>query len=156
MTQTETYQLVPFQHQEKVTNLDEERDHAAPRPPIVARKFSPSIKVTLASSIPDHTVDQASSSNALAHWHRTCSAIKLRLRDSRHAPLVEQRWLFTNVDWILDQSLVVITKKRQYGPPHIMDFTYSCPASRQRTVVLASSVRRADRTSPAIPHPTTM
>lgn len=139
---------------ESSTRFHEIWQQSFPIPSRVPEGF-PRIVVVFASPIPAHGIENTSTTKYLSLRHRPCGTIKLHLGNGGKVPIVLSTDVRTNIDWILDYGLIVITRIIRLSSWWSQK-TYASPASMQSTVTDASSDNRFVTTKPLIPQPTTI
>lgn len=136
------------------TRFHEIWQQSFPVPSRVPEGF-PRIVVIFTSPIPAHGIENTSTTKRLSLRHGPRGTIKLRLGSGGKVPIIFSTDVRTNMDGILDYSLIIITRLIRLSSWWSQN-TYASPASMQRTVTDASSDNRFVTTKPLIPQPTTI
>lgn len=79
----------------------------APIPSRIAQR-SPEIEVLLITTVPDHAIDEAASSNTSSHRQDAGMIVELGLWESQEVVRVKVRWLFANKRWNVNHILTII------------------------------------------------
>ena len=92
----------------KTSYLDEVGKHPFPTPSRITESF-PNIIIISASTIPGHGVQDTTTTENFALRHGAFFSIQLRLWDRSEAPVPLSTNVIAYVNWVLDDSFVVIT-----------------------------------------------